>query len=126
MALASLTLLPRMRAMTSPALRGETRTYFAVALTMPLLPPHTALFVAAVASESTGESELSQTVTDHTLADVDRHMFAPVVNRDRVTDHLGINDRSSRPGFQHSLFTRLVHCLDTLHEPLFDEGSFFA
>ena len=53
------------------------------------------LAARGVAAERARRRELAQLVADHVLGDVDRHVAAPVVDGDRVADHLR-EDRESR------------------------------
>jgi len=68
--------------------------------------------------------ELPEPVADHVLADEDRHMLAPVVDRDRVPDHVGVDHRRARPGADHLLVARLVHLLDLGPQRRADERTF--
>src|SRR5581483_245445 len=96
---------------------------------LPVLPsPLTSLLerrrllgVRAVPAEVPRRRELAQPVSDHVLADEYGHVLAPVVHRDRVPDHVGIDDRRSRPGLDDLLVARLVHLLDLLSERRADE-----
>src|SRR5207237_9174524 len=93
---ASGTLRPRMCSVTRRALRADVRTHFASARTscgvsaeaMPLTLLHLSLAVARVAAERARRGELADLVPDHLLADEHRHVLAPIVDRDRVPDHL--------------------------------------
>src|SRR5690606_25325937 len=60
--------------------------------------------------------ELAEPVPHHVLGDVDRHMAAPVVNRDREPDHLRKDDRCPAPRTDHLLVTTLAHGFDFLHQ----------
>ena len=51
------------------------------------------------------------------------HVLAPVVDGDRVTDHLREDRRGPRPGLDHLLGVGLVHRLDAPHEALLDERA---
>ena len=68
--------------------------------------------VAAWPRYETRGSELAELVTDHRLRDEDRDVLAPVMDGDRVPDHLGEDRRRPRPGLQHPLIARGVHRLD--------------
>jgi hypothetical protein len=60
---------------------------------------------------------------DHVLADEDRHVAAPVVDGDGVTDHLREDHARARPGLQHLPLAALVHVVDAPEEACVDEGS---
>ena len=51
-------------------------------------PLHLRLAVAGVRAERPRRRELAELVPDHLLGDEDGHVLAPVVDRDRVADHL--------------------------------------
>src|SRR5258708_30498778 len=76
-------------------------------------------------AEGASRGELAELVPDHRLGDEDRHVLAPVVNGDRVPDHLREHGRGPRPGFDHLLFAGLVHRGDPRHQPLLDPGALF-
>src|SRR5262249_58371396 len=48
-------------------------------------------------------------------------VLAPVVDGDRVSDHVRKDRRRTRPGAQHLLRPGGVQVLDPLYEPLLDE-----
>src|SRR5947209_19302100 len=77
-------------------------------------------------AEHPGWRELAQLVADHRLGDEHRHVLAPVVDGDRVADHLREDRGGPRPGAEHPLFARGVHGLDPVHQPLFDERPLLA
>src|SRR5581483_2867565 len=88
---------------------------------LPLALLHLRLPVAGVAAEHPGRRELAQLVPDHLLGDEHGHVLAPVVDGDRVPDHLREDRRGARPGADHVLLARLVHRLDPAHQPLLNE-----
>src|SRR6266540_2088745 len=142
---ASGTVRPRMCSTTSRAFRGVIRTQFALARTSwgrgvlictdlgwPALVNigrvacscgalHLHLAVAGMGAEGTRGSELAELVPDHLLGDEDRNVLAPVMDRDRVPDHLREDRRGPRPGANHVLGARGVHRLDAVEEPLLHE-----
>src|ERR671935_381208 len=75
----------------------------------PLGPLHFRLAVAGVATERPRRRELAELVADHLLGDEDRNVLAPVVDCDRVADHLREDGRRPRPRADHLLAARLVH-----------------
>src|SRR5882757_9946641 len=83
------------------------------------------LVAAAVRAEGAGRGELAQLVPDHRLGDEDRHVFFAVVDGDRVADHLGVDRRGARPGFEHLFFAGLVHRIDLREQPLFGPRALF-
>src|SRR5258708_613615 len=122
---ASVTLMPLTESATSRALRGVLRTNLCTAETSivanSLLNRRRFFGVGAVTAEMTSRRELAQPVADHVLADEDRHVLAAVVDRDRVTDHVGIDGRGARPGADHLLVARLIHLVDLVFERGIDE-----
>src|SRR3954453_20402351 len=116
MASASLTDLPRMTAATSPALRGDPRTFFATARTSipAICLPHRRRLLAAprVPTEVPRGRELAQFVADHVFGAVDRHVAPAVVDADRVPHELGEDRAVPRPGLQD--FFAAVH-VEKLH-----------
>src|SRR6266536_1543331 len=79
-----------------------------------------------MAAEQPGRRELAELVADHLLGDEHGHVLAPVVDRDRVPDHLGEDRRGARPGADHPLVPGRVHFFDSFHEALFYEGPLLA
>src|SRR6478735_5093953 len=125
---ASGTLRPRTCSATTRALRADVRTHLAWArtvgmsvVTANLALLHLRLAVAGVAAEQPRRRELAELVPDHLLGHEDRHVLAPVVDGDRVADHLREDRRGARPGADHPLVAGGVHLLDPLHQPLFHE-----
>jgi len=49
--------------------------------------------------------------------------FRPVVDGDRVPDHLGDDRRAARPGLDDLLVAAAIHDLDLLEERDVDEGT---
>src|SRR5207245_2842267 len=110
---ASATFMPSTESATSRALRGVLRTNFCTAetsivATISLLQRRRFFGVRAMAAEVASRRELAQPVTDHVLADEDRHMLAAVVDRDRVPDHVGVDHRRACPGADHLLVGALA------------------
>src|SRR5579875_2550547 len=70
--------------------------------------------------------ELPELVPHHRLRDEHGHVLAPVMDGDRVPDHLGKDRRRARPGADHALLARAVHRLDAAHQPLLDERPLLA
>ena len=58
--------------------------------------------------------------------DEDRDVLTPVVDGDRVADHLREDRRCPRPRLHHPLLARGVHRLDPRHQPLLDERALLA
>src|SRR5207247_2647320 len=113
------------------ALRGVLRTNFCTAetsivATTSLLDRRRLFGVGAMAAEVARRRELAQPVTDHVLADEDRHMLAAVVDRDRVPDHIGIDDRRTGPGANHLLVARLIHLFDLVAKGRADARPFLS
>jgi hypothetical protein len=73
-------------------------------------------FSRLMTAECTCRGEFAQAVTDHVFGNIDRHMAASVVDRDRVSHHLGEDHRGAAPGADHFLLFFLVHGLDTLEQ----------
>ena len=123
---ASATDLPRMRSTTSRALRGATRTYFACALDCHALTFSPTGRVLDVTPVGPRERELAQLVADHGLADEDRDVLAPVVDGDRVPDHLREDGGRTRPGLDHLLLAGLVHVSMRFMSRASTNGPFLA
>ena len=70
-----------------------------------------------------GHAEL---VPDHLLGDEDRHVLLPVVDGDRVPDHLGEHGRRPGPRADHLLGARVVHLLNSRDQPLLHERPLLA
>src|SRR5579872_6675078 len=121
---ASLTRMPTTASATSRAFLGVLRTYFAFAITsISLLEGARALRVVAMAAKAPRGRELAQFVADHVLADVDGHVLLPVVDRDRMADHVRVDRRIACPGADDPLLTKLVHLRDLLLQVLVDERT---
>src|SRR5207248_5825840 len=82
--------------------------------------------VFLVALERAGHRELAELVPDHRLGDEHRHVLAPVVHGDRVSDHLREDRRGPGPGADHPLVAGGVHGLDPGQQPLLDERPLLA
>ena len=79
-----------------------------------------------MALEGAGGRELAELVPDHVLGDVDGDELLPVVDGERVTDHLGHDRRTARPGLHHALVPRRVEGDDLLQEVPVHEGAFLC
>src|SRR5207302_4897677 len=60
----------------------------------------------------------------HVIAHVDRHVLPPVVDRDRVSDHLRHDRRPPGPRPNHALFPRLVEHPDLVQQGRVDKRAF--
>src|SRR4029450_11243925 len=121
---ASSTCRPRMRSPIRRALNGVTRTNRACALTSISGLPHSCRpLLRAVDAEGPGRRELAELVADHGLRDVHGHVLAPVVDRDRVPDHVGDDRRAPRPGADHPLVALAVQLVDLLQQVVVHEGT---
>src|SRR6478735_11780351 len=60
-------------------------------------------------------------VTPYRLGDVDRHVLATVVDRERVPDHVGSDGGPARPRLDHLAVARRVHRVDLLLQVVVDE-----
>src|SRR5688500_9077196 len=136
MAIASLTLLLRIRSHTRPAFWAEVRTPRAVACASTAMSRSLRLGrrgrrrrrrgflgLGGVATERARRRELAQLVPDHVLGDVDGNELLPVVHRHGVPDHLGDHRRSARPRLDHALLVDAVHLLDLLEQRRVDERT---
>ena len=130
---ASGTLRPRMCSSTSRALRGGRRAPTSPARARPasLSPsPLTRFFTCALRSPAwprnvrvgANSPSLCPTICSEMNTG---HVLAPVVDRDRVPDHLGEDGRRARPGADHPLGARRVHLLDPLISRSSTNGPFF-
>src|SRR3954451_18402160 len=79
--------------------------------------------LSGVEPERAGGRELAELVADHRLADVDGHVLAAVVHRDRVADHVGGDGRTTRPRLDDLAIARRVHRVDLLLQMVVDEWS---
>src|SRR6266542_477625 len=147
---ASSTWRPRMRSMTRRALNGETRTNRACALTprfswawafsdislVPLSSLTTSAaraasanpgrpLLGAVDAEGPGRRELAELVADHRLGDVHGHVLAPIVDRDRVPDHVGDDRGAPRPGLDDPLVAPAVQLVDLLQQVVIHKRTLF-
>lgn len=68
--------------------------------------------------------ELTQLVSDHVLRDVDGNELPPIVNRDRVPDHLGNNRRTPRPRFDHLFLEPPVEQFDFSDKVIINKRTF--
>src|SRR5258706_10872956 len=80
-------------------------------------------FLAAVTLERARHRELAELVADHVLGDVDRHELAPVVDGNRVADHVRDDGGAARPGLDDLLVALAVHRVDLLLEMAVDERA---
>src|SRR5205807_2515508 len=81
---------------------------------------------SGVATEHARRSELAELVADHRLADEHGHVLAPVVDRERVPDHLREDRRGARPRPDHLTAVFLVHLVDPRHQALFHPWPLLA
>lgn len=77
-----------------------------------------------MAAEHSGRGKLSEFVSDHVLRHENRHVLATVVDRKRVTDHIGKDRGSAAPSLDQPLLALLVQIEDLLHEMVVDKKSF--
>src|ERR1700740_412814 len=123
--------MPVTESATRRALRGVLRTNFCTAVTsivanLCAFDRGGLLGVGSVPAEVPRRRELTQPVTDHVFADEDRHVLAAVVDRDRVPDHVGIDDRRASPGADHLLVAGLVHLVDLVPQRAADERTLLS
>src|SRR5437667_12683 len=85
-------------------------------------PPHGPL-LAGVEPEGPRQRELPQLVADHRLGDVDGNVLAPVVDGDRVTDHVGDDRRPARPRLDDALLVLRVQLVDLPQQVLVDKRA---
>src|SRR4051794_4232286 len=76
-----------------------------------------------MATEVARRCELAELVPDHLLGDEHGHVLLPVVDRDRVADHVGEDRGRARPGAHHLLLAGVVHRLDAGEQPLLHERT---
>ncbi|CDZ89172.1 conserved hypothetical protein [Rhodococcus ruber] len=79
--------------------------------------------VLDVALERTGRRELAELVADHRLRDEHRHVLATVVDGERVTDEVGQNGGTARPGLDDLLGALFVLRIDLRQEVVVDERA---
>src|SRR5690348_6869472 len=80
-------------------------------------------FLSGVEPERAGGRELAELVADHRLADVDGHVLAAVVHRERVTDHVGRDGRATRPRLDDLAFPGRVLRVHLLLQVVVDERA---
>src|SRR5215210_5245131 len=81
------------------------------------------LVVLHVTLERAGRRELAELVADHRLGDEHRDVLAAVVHGEGVTQHVGADDRPTRPGLDDVLGARFVLDVDLLLKVVVDEGA---
>ena len=69
-----------------------------------------------MAPEGPGGCEFAQLMSNHILGDINRHVLAPVVHGDGVSDEIRENRGGAAPGLQNALFTGLVHFLNPFEQ----------
>src|ERR1044072_7930703 len=96
---------PRTRSATSRAFWAAIRRRFAIAVASIISLRDSRIqtsalhfLVAGVTAVSAGRRKLAELVTDHFFRYVNGNVLPPVVNRDRQSDHVRQNHRSTRPG----------------------------
>jgi hypothetical protein len=67
-----------------------------------------------VTLEGLGRGELAQLVTDHRIVDEHRDMLPTVMDGESVTDEIGENGRTARPGLDDLLGAGVVLALSQL------------
>src|SRR6476659_1190126 len=100
--------------------RRPTRTdiqqwRYSSALTLPV--------VLDVTLEGPRRGELAELVPDHRLGDEHRDVLAAVVDGEGVTEHVGADDRPTRPGLDDVLGARFVLDIHLLLKVVVDEGA---
>lgn len=74
--------------------------------------------------ERTSGGELTQLVPDHVFRNENRHMLESVMDRKRVTDHVGNDRGASAPSLDYPLFVLAVEIVDLLYQMVVDKISF--
>ncbi len=75
-------------------------------------------------TELAGWAELAELVANHVLTDIDRDVYAAVVDCDRATNHLWCDGAGARPGFYNCPIIGSKRC-DFLRKLGIDEWAFF-
>src|SRR6185436_13260699 len=143
-AMASVACLPRIRSTTRRAFMGVTRTCRACALASIAVPcfrskigsggwltrvaDHRSaaasfLVVLHVTLERPGRRKLTELVANHGLGHEHRDVLAAVVYGDRVSEHVGHDHRTTRPGLDDVLGARIVLDIHLLLKVVVDEGA---
>src|SRR5579883_44003 len=139
---ASSTLRPRTASTTRRTLRGLIGISFATARTSTLILlgalsrvsrctvtplkrhlTHFRRLASRVPPEGAGGSELSQLVSNHVLADVDRHVAPPVVHGDGMPHELREDRGIARPGADDLALAGPVQRLQLGEELLVHKGT---
>ena len=76
-------------------------------------------------AEGARRGEFTQTVADHVLGNLDRHVAASIMNGDSVPHHLGKYHTGAAPCTNNFLFAFLIHRLNALKQFQLDERPLF-
>src|SRR5579875_2925415 len=79
--------------------------------------------VLDVTLEGPRRGELAELVPDHALGDEHRDVLAPVVDGDRVPEHVGDDRRAPRPRLDHDLGALVVLVVHLLEQVVVDERA---
>src|SRR6185369_9908216 len=79
-----------------------------------------------VSLEGAREAEFTELVADHVFGHIHENELLPVVNRNRVSNHLGDDRRASRPGPQYFLLITRIHAFNFCGQMRVDERPFFC
>jgi hypothetical protein len=74
------------------------------------------LLLTGMAFEGARQRELAQFVADHVLGHEDGDVFAPIMHRQRVADHLREDRRAARPCLDDALLVARIHVVDLLQQ----------
>src|SRR5919107_4243397 len=78
-----------------------------------------------MAAEEARRRKFAELVPNHILCDIHRHMPAPIVDGDRMADHLGEDRGRARPSAQYALLIGAVHVFDPAKQLGIDVWAFF-
>src|SRR5262249_12274548 len=81
---------------------------------------------AGMTTEGARRRKLTQSMTDHVLGHIHRHMGLTVMHGDRQPHHQRQDRRGARPGLDHALLATPSHRLRVLEQRWMDVGAFLC
>lgn len=81
--------------------------------------------VRAMALEDTGQSEFTETVTNHVFRGINAHEILAIMNEEGVSDEIRRDHRRACPSLDGALVVSGVLLVHLVEQCLLDEGAFF-
>jgi hypothetical protein len=81
--------------------------------------------VRPVPTEGPGWRKLAELMPNHVLTNINRDKFFAIMDRQRMSDKFGQDDRPPRPGLDDLLLSTLIHPLNLLEELRIDVRTLF-